>query len=75
MKLINYLFQPETKALDWLWSTMLIYIALGLMFNSPIIALLFLIHILIIGAISMYQIWIFFKSVGEWMEKIQNQKK
>ena len=74
MKLINYLFDPETTALDYLWISMLIYIVLGLLTTSPIVAVLFLIHASIIGVISMYHLWIFFKSMGEWMEQMQKDK-
>lgn len=74
MNILNYLFDPETTALDWLWGTMLIHIVLGLLTTSPVVGILFLIHISIIGIISMYHLWMFFKSMGEWIEQMQEVK-
>jgi len=74
MKEINYLFNPESTALDWLWSAMLIYIVLGLLSTSIIVGILFAIHVLVIGTISMYHMWLFFKSMGAWMEQMQKER-
>jgi|TARA_R110000851_G_scaffold63075_2_gene144386 hypothetical protein len=74
MKLINYLLDPESTALTWLWGSMLIHIVLGLLFTSPIFGILYLFHLSIIVAVTAYYVWLFFRLVSEWKEETQKKE-
>jgi len=60
---LNYLLNIESNALSWLWASLSIYIALGLITSSVIVSVLFMIHVFVIMAITGYQVYNFFQEI------------
>lgn len=63
-KFLQYLYDIDSSALDWLWGLSVLYIPLSFVFGS-FLGVLFALHFLLILSINIYHFRFFFPNLEE----------
>lgn len=72
MKLINYIFNPDSEFLDYLWAFLLFYIPASQFIDNTYLKWLYLFHFFLLMSIGVYHLFLFFKSFSSWIENMSS---